>query len=423
MRDLRAFIGFIHFVYVSAISSLKSKSTALGKNYGEFLLSYAIGSTNYLLVSEGGINLGIDIYKVTSTTVTKEQTHSSLATATYGYVGFAQDGTNLFVIAGSSNYVYSIYAYTLSSLSSGTISSLSAPFTLNGHSYSPSISATYSSSTGYVAFWGGQKVSVCKYTSSPTSCAATSWTLSYGASIAFGVNIAFAPGTTTLAVSDTSTGSNFGSIYLYDVSSSTAPTAFKTFSSTTQDDYLGALLAISPTTLYAFCKSPQNVYSFTISGTSTNPTSTVSIPTSSASIYGLLFPPNQLVLSVDGGTLALSDRSTLTTLAVSSDGTITSKNKFSITGSSSLAATPDFVFVSNINYNSNDGEVFVFANTASPVAKPNNDLAIGLGVGLGGGAAIGAGAGVFYYVKGLHAAAAHKVAAIAEPVADSIELA
>ena len=156
--NIRAFIGFIHFVYVSAISSLKSKSTALGKNYGEFLLSYAIGSTNYLLVSEGGINLGIDIYKVTSTTVTKEQTHSLLATATYyGYAGFAQDGTNLFVIGGSSNNVHSIYAYTLSSLSSGTISSLSAPFTLNGLSSRPSISATYSSSTGYVALGGGQQ--------------------------------------------------------------------------------------------------------------------------------------------------------------------------------------------------------------------------------------------------------------------------
>lgn len=358
--NIRAFIGFIHFVYVSAISSLKSKSTALGKNYGEFLLSYAIGSTNYLLVSEGGINLGIDIYKVTSTTVTKEQTHSSLATATYyGYAGFAQDGTNLFVIGGSSNNVHSIYAYTLSSLSSGTISSLSAPFTLNGLSSRPSISATYSSSTGYVALGGDNKVSVCKYTSSPTSCAATSWTLSYGASTAFGYNIAFAPGTTTLAVSDTSTGSNFGSIYLYDVSSSTAPTAFKTFSSTTQDDYLGHLLAISPTTLYAFCKSPQNVYSFTISGTSTSPTSTVSIPTSSASIYGL-FPPNQLVLSVDGGNLALSDRSTLTTLAVSSDGTITSKNKFSISGSSSLAATPDFVFVSQTETTTATTERFSF---------------------------------------------------------------
>ena len=59
---------------------------------------------------------------------------------------------------------------------------------------------------------------------------------------------------------------------------------------------------------------------------------------------------------------------------------------------------------------------------APPAKPPNNDLAIGLGVGLGGGAAIGAGAGVFYYVKGLHAAA-HKVAVIAEPVADSIELA
>jgi hypothetical protein len=72
--------------------------------------------------------------------------------------------------------------------------------------------------------------------------------------------------------------------------------------------------------------------------------------------------------------------------------------------------------------NGNDGEFFVFANTASPVEKPNNDLAIGLGVGLGGGAAIGAGAGVFYYVKGLHAAA-HKVAVNTDPVADSIELA
>ena len=129
-----------------------------------------------------------------------------------------------------------------------------------------------------------------------------------------------------------------------------------------------------------------------------------------------------MVLSVDGGTLALSEQGTLITLAVSSDGTITSKNKFSIASSSSLAATPDFLFVSDQGYNSNDGEVFAFSNTASPVEKPNNDLAIGLGVGLGGGAAIGAGAGVFYYVKGLHAAA-HKVAVNTEPVADSIELA
>jgi len=59
---------------------------------------------------------------------------------------------------------------------------------------------------------------------------------------------------------------------------------------------------------------------------------------------------------------------------------------------------------------------------APPAKPPNNGLAIGLGVGLGGGAAIGAGAGAFYYVNGLKAAA-HKVVVIAEPVADSIELA
>jgi len=140
------------------------------------------------------------------------------------------------------------------------------------------------------------------------------------------------------------------------------------------------------------CSYKGNAYSFQISGSSTTPTSTV--PWSSG-YNGVSSGPDasQFVLSSDGKTLFTDGWQSYAVSAT--DGTLSYKGSTSNFMSdiySSLAATPDWLFIGAGTHGSSAGIVYIVANTAPPTASPlaspsgtNNDLAIGLGVGLGGG--------------------------------------
>ena len=363
---------------LSAIPATLQETSGKAGSYGTYLLSFTSGGSEYLLVAEGGATAthnDADVYAVTSVSVAKVQTHK-LASA---YNGFAHDGTALFVRGGyisGSSYVYDIKAYSLSDLITtpvtAPVSSGNKAFTLSvtANPLYKKISTSYTSSNsyGYVAINGyGGKVNWCRFIGAGLTTAACTGTneLSSGSSSDFGYyQIAFAPGTSILAVGDSSTGTSgsAGSIYLFDLSKGNAQAmtdrVVVNSPTNTQYDDFGELFALSSSTLYAFSYKSV-VYSFKLDGSATSSVSNT--------IY-----PISMALSVDGLTVILASTSYLQLLsASSSDGALSAKSKLSASdatfGYSALAASADLVFSSDYAFNSNDGIVYVTKEDTTPV--------------------------------------------------------
>lgn len=76
-------------------------------------------------------------------------------------------------------------------------------------------------------------------------------------------------------------------------------------------------------------------------------------------------------LSVDGGTLVLSNGATVQTYTVSpTDGSLTLKQSSISSQGWRVAATSDLIFTAESSVNSNSGIVYVIANTAAPTPSP-----------------------------------------------------
>lgn len=344
-----------------------------GKRFGNQLLTVLdILGTTYLLVSEkksSNADPGIiTFYSISSSAIAKVSSRSGLANE---YSGMATDGFFLF-IADEGTYtskVYNIYRYSIASLISTTVSLPMATgndkynTTSSSYYFGERIAATYVTSTskGYVAATEPGKVHICSYSGRNGACSA------YASPYTTGTTgeryVAFAPGSSVLAIGDPSAGSKVGKIYLVDVSTSPV-TLLATIDSPSNAAYdaFGQYIAMSSTTLYASAQYGAYVYSFTLSG-STTPTSTIK----SGSCY-------RLSLSSDSSFLVCESSSYWTSLSVAADGKLSLYGKQSKSDGAAVA-TRDYIFWGDTSHNNYDGIVNVNQNVpVTPTASPTSAL-------------------------------------------------
>jgi hypothetical protein len=361
------------------------------------MLSFTTGATSYILVTEIGSYKRADIFSVSGSTVTLSLAQNTLADY---YNKFTTDSENLFVCGSSfGTSTYPIYAYKLSNLVAGAVTQATGSQAFSMPYASSSIegfTASYisSSTTGYVALSQyGAKVYVCSYTGSglvTTTCAALTgfspMTAPSDATTQFGESVAFASGTSILAIGDSYVANGGktkpGAVYLYDVSKSAASALLATIYGPNDYAYFGKanLMTMGPNALYVASSMifDQNyVYGYKIDSSATQ--------TSKVAYFSMAM--SGLVTGADGSTLlsygVTGGGSTYSwqTFSVGSDGTITAKaakNPDTFAKKILLGAPTSNVLAFSDYSNTNSNGIVYFENNVadppsiSPVSSPTS---------------------------------------------------